>query len=115
MRVIPGGQATRIEYRQTAADINPYIAMAACLAAGLWGIARAVEPPPATVGDATAGGDPLPRSLDEATSVLAKSEAAREILGEDFVDHYVRTREWEVRQYNTAVTDWELRRYFEAV
>ncbi|HEY8431839.1 MAG TPA: glutamine synthetase family protein, partial [Sandaracinaceae bacterium] len=117
LRIIPGGKATRVEYRQTAADLNPYVAIATCLAAGLYGVERAIEPPPPVVGDATAieGAEPFPRSLDEATRVLAASEAARELLGDAFVDHYVRTREWEVRQYRTAVTDWELARYFEAV
>lgn len=117
LRIIPGGKATRVEYRQTAADINPYIAIATCLAAGLHGVDRAIAPPPPVVGDATAieGAESIPRSLDEATKVLAASETAREILGEAFVDHYVRTRDWEVRQYRTAVTDWELARYFEAV
>ena len=60
----------------------------------------------------------MPRTLAEATALLAASKAAREILGEPFVDHYVRTREWEVRQYERAVTDWELRatsRRFEKV
>lgn len=117
VRVIPDGQATRLEYRQTAADINPYIAMAACLGSGLWGIERAIAPPPRTDGDATSVKDiaPLPRTLEEATRALAASEAAREILSADFIDHYVRTREWEARQQQTAVTDWELARYFEAV
>jgi glutamine synthetase len=117
LRVITGGKATRVEYRQTAADINPYIAMATCLAAGLHGIENAIEPPAPLGGDATfaAEVDPLPRTLDEATDALAKSETARTILGEEFVDHYVRTRDWEVRQSRIAVTDWELRRYFEAV
>ncbi|MCC6873644.1 MAG: glutamine synthetase [Sandaracinaceae bacterium] len=116
IRVITGGKGTRVEYRQTAADINPYIAMATNLAAGLYGIDRAIEPPPPTAGDATAAGaDPLPRNLREATDALAASDAAKEILGEQFVDHYVRTRDWEVRQYERAVTDWELMRYFEAV
>jgi glutamine synthetase len=117
LRVIPGGQSTRVEYRQTAADMNPYVAMAASLGAGLWGIEHAVAPPPPTMGDATAivDAERVPRTLEEATRVLAESETAREILGEAFVDHYVRTRDWEVRQYRAAVTDWELRRYFEAV
>src|SRR5690606_17830418 len=68
-RVIPNGQGTRIENRQTAADINPYIAMATCIASGLWGVERAVPPPPPVVGDATSieGAAPLPRSLEEAT------------------------------------------------
>jgi glutamine synthetase len=113
-----GTPAARVEYRQTAADINPYVAMATCLGAGLWGIEHEVEPPPPVRGDAGAGDEarrPLPRTLAEATRLLAESKAAREILGEAFVDHYVRTRQWEVQEYNRAVTDWELRRYFEAV
>ena len=61
------------------------------------------------------GRRPIPRTLAEATRLLAESKVAREILGEAFVDHYVRTRAWEVRQYERAVTDWELKRYFEAV
>jgi glutamine synthetase len=123
LRVIGlGTDAARVEYRQTAADINPYIAMATCLAAGLWGIENQVDPPPPVRGDAGAGeggGDadrkPIPRTLAEATQLLAESKIARAILGEGFVDHYVRTRDWEVRQYERAVTDWELKRYFEAV
>ncbi len=120
LRVIGAGDpsATRVEYRQTAADINPYIAIATCLAAGLHGIDRELSPPPPASGDASAPGEvhkPLPRTLAEATKLLASSAVARELLGAPFVDHYVRTREWEVRQYQLAVTDWELRRYFEAV
>jgi glutamine synthetase len=119
IRAIPGSaKSTRLEYRQTAADINPYIAMATCLAAGLYGIAKQIEPPPEGKGDASAASADhaaLPRTLREATAALAASSAAREILGEPFVDHYVRTREWEVRQYDRVVTEWELRRYFEAI
>jgi glutamine synthetase len=119
VRVIPGGaSSTRVEYRQTAADINPYIAIATCLAAGLWGIEQGKEPPPPASGDASTTDDPkalLPRTLKDATARLAASERARAILGEPFVDHYVRTREWEVRQFERVVTDWELRRYFESI
>ena len=57
----------------------------------------------------------LPRTLQEATARLRDSRIAREILGEELVDHYVRTREWEWRQFQDAVTDWELRRYFEVI
>jgi glutamine synthetase len=116
-----GTKAARVEYRQTAADINPYVAMATCLAAGLYGVENEIEPPAAVRGDAGDGSAPgganrpLPRTLKEATALLAESKAARAILGDGFVDHYVRTREWEVRQYERAVTDWELKRYFEAV
>jgi glutamine synthetase len=119
IRAIAGGpRATRLEYRQTAADINPYIAIATCLAAGLWGIENQVAPPPAASGDASGGGSgfaPLPRTLKDANALLASSSTARAILGEGFVDHYVRTRDWEVRQHERAVSDWELKRYFEAV
>lgn len=119
VRAIAGGaSATRLEYRQTAADINPYIAIATCLAAGLYGIEKKIEPPPGASGDASrpdAKYAPLPRTLREATERLRASKVAREILGEAFVDHYVRTRDWEVRQFDRVVTEWELRRYFEAI
>ncbi len=119
IRAISGSPgATRLEYRQTAADMNPYVAIATCLASGLWGIERrALAPPPAT-GDASRESlqcAPLPRTLRDATAALSQSTMAREILGEPFIDHYVRTRDWEARQYERAVTEWELRRYFEAV
>ena len=57
----------------------------------------------------------LPRSLKEATAWLKESKGAREVLGDAFVDHYVITREWEVRQFERVVTDWELKRYFESI
>lgn len=120
LRVItgPGASATRVELRQTAADINPYIAMAASLGAGLQGIQEAMELPPETKGDATragAEGAPLPTSLREAALRLSESENARTILGEAFVDHYVRRCDWEDREYRKSVSSWELARYFEAV
>jgi glutamine synthetase len=119
IRTIAGGpSSTRLEYRQTAADINPYIAIATCLAAGLWGIENEVAPPAAASGDASshgAGFTALPRTLKDANALLSASSKARAILGDAFVDHYVRTRDWEVRQYERAVTDWEMKRYFEAV
>ena len=118
IRAIPGSsKSTRIEHRQTAADINPYIAMAATLGAGLWGIEHGREPAAPVEGDASARVDlaPLPRTLRQATDALAGSAPARAILGDAFVDHYVRTRDWECRQYDKAVTDWELARYFETV
>jgi glutamine synthetase len=119
IRAIKGGaHATRLEYRQTAADINPYIAIATCLAAGLWGIEQEAVPPNEAAGDASgsdSGFAPLPRTLKEANKLLEASSHARALLGDEFVDHYVRTRDWEVRQYERAVTDWETKRYFEAV
>jgi glutamine synthetase len=107
-------KAARVEHRQGAADINPYLAFAACFGAGMYGIEHGIEPPDETRGDASDEGEPLPATLEAATERLASSERARAIFGSEFVDHYVHTRRWEVREYNKAVTDWELKRYFEA-
>ncbi len=119
VRAIPGGKkSTRIELRLTGADINPYLAMAASLSAGLDGIARELAPPAETVNayshDASEDAA-LPRSLTEATGLFRTSEVTRRWLGDDFVDHYAATRDWEVRQFERAVTDWELARYFESI
>jgi glutamine synthetase len=109
-------KSTRLEYRQPGADANPYVSMAAALAAGLWGIEHEVEPPAPCEGNGyAADAPPLPRTLKEAVELLRRSERAREILGEGFVDHFVRTREWEVRRFERAVTTWELERYLELV
>ncbi len=118
VRVIPGGASTRVEHRTTGADMNPYIAMAACLGSGMYGVENALEAPQATSGDATAAGVAgarIPATLDEAVVALSASQKAREILGEPFVDHYVRTRDFEARQARRVVSEWELRRYFEAI
>jgi glutamine synthetase len=100
--------------RVPGADANPYLAMAASLAAGIDGIERQLELPPPTV-NAYEGGNAaaLPRTLAEAVSRFRASETARRWFGDDFVDHFAATREWEVRQFERAVTDWELARYFE--
>jgi glutamine synthetase len=109
-------KSMRLEYRQLGADMNAYIGMAVSLAAGLWGIQNQVEPPPMCAGNGyEATARPLPRNLKEAVALLDSSARARELLGDDFVDHYVRTRKWEVRQYERAVTNWELERYLELI
>jgi glutamine synthetase len=118
-RVIPGSaKSTRVEVRVSGSDINPYLALAASVGAGLWGVTQelTLEDAP-VVGSAYMASKAmrLPRTLQEATRHLSESRLAREILGEEFVDHYVRTREWEWRQFQDAVTDWELRRYFEVI
>jgi glutamine synthetase len=106
----------RVEYRLAGADVNPYVAIAASLASGLYGIEHELElPEPVTANAYEANAWPLPRSLEEATAALKQSRIAKELLGEEFVDHFVQTREWEVRQYQQAVTDWELERYFEII
>jgi glutamine synthetase len=119
VRVIngPGKSAARLELRQTAADINPYLAIAAALASGLHGIENAMTPPAPCRGDASAAKDApaLPVTLDAATKLLRDSERARAVLPEAFIDHYVRTRDWEVRQHAKSVSQWELERYFESI
>jgi len=117
LRVIPGSpSATRVEYRLAAADMNPYIAMAASVASGLYGIERELPLPAETEGNGyDAKGEPLPATLREATARLSESKEARDLLGSTFVDHYVKTREWECRQFEGAVTRWELERYFEII
>jgi glutamine synthetase len=119
LRVIPGSaKSTRLETRCPGADTNPYLALAACVAAGFYGIEKGLKLTSAPLaGDsAAASGIPrLPRNLMQATENLKRSKLARELFGEEFVDHYVRTREWEWRQFQDAVTDWELKRYFEII
>lgn len=119
MRVIPGSsRATRLELRVGGADINPYLALAACLGCGAYGIRHKLplEQKPITGNgyeDRTAA--PLGRNLAEATASMAASETAREIFGHGFVNHFVKSREWEWRQSQQAVTNWELQRYFEII
>jgi glutamine synthetase len=116
IRVLGSGKAKRIEYRQAGADVNAYIGMAVSLAAGLWGVQHKVDPPPPVKGNAyKSQATPLPRNLKDGVELLRRSQRAREILGSAFVDHFVRTREWEVRQYEAAVTTWELERYLELI
>ena len=117
LRVIGGSaSAQRVEFRLAAADMNPYIAIAAALGAGLHGIEREMPLPAETTGNGyDAKAESLPRSLRQATEWLDQSKEVRELLGDAFVDHYVRTREWECRQFEVAVTKWELERYFEII
>jgi glutamine synthetase len=117
VRSIAGNpKSTRVELRLSGADMNPYLAMAASVAAGLEGIAQQMEPPAPTINAYTAPEAPaLPLSLDQAAVALRSSVMAREWFGDEFVEHYAGTRDWEVRQYQRAVTDWELARYFEAI
>ena len=113
--ILTGSKSTRVEHRLPGADSQPYLALAASLASGLHGIEHALELPPATVNAYDSDAPPLPRSLEEATALFRASTAAREWFGEEFVEHYASTREWEVRQFRKAVTDWELERYFEII
>ncbi|HEY9489271.1 MAG TPA: glutamine synthetase, partial [Chryseosolibacter sp.] len=113
-----GGKSSRLETRVIGSDANPYLAMAAALASGLYGIAnnmKLTQPPTTGNGYRDYSYGTLPSNLYDATQLMKKSEVARSILGSDFVDHFTQTREWEWRQSLKAVTDWELRRYFEII
>ncbi len=119
VRAIPGNSttATRLECRLPGADANPYLVMAACLAAGLHGIEKGLEAPVAVEGNAyeTDGLTELPPNLSDATRLMKSTQTVREYFGDVFVEHYAMTREYEVRRYEKAVTDWELNRYFEVI
>lgn len=119
LRALPGGSnSTRLETRVVGSDSNPYLAMAGCLASGLYGIRNQLKLEiPETVGNGYANtkNGVLPKNLWEATQAMKNSEIAKEILGEEFVDHFAATREWEWRQYSKVVTDWELKRYLEII
>jgi len=109
---------TRLETRIPGSDTNPYLAIAAALASGLYGIKNKLELTiPNTVGngykDATHGR--LHTNLKEAAIAMQGSDIAKELFGDDFVQHFTQTRTWEWRQYSKAVTDWELKRYFEII
>ena len=110
LRIIPGSaHSQRLETRVPGADANPYLALAAAIASGLYGIRHRLDP------DAMGQGTPLPRTLNEAATLMGASPLARELLGDGFVDHFVQTRQWEVQRFQQAVTDWELNRYMELV
>ena len=116
-RVVGHGEGTRVECRIPGADCNPYLALAALLAAGLDGIAERTGPPPAFVGDAYGAADiaEVPRTLRDATELFEGSDFAKAALGEDVVAHYSHFFRTEQAAYDRAVTDWERRRYFERI
>jgi glutamine synthetase len=120
LRVIPGSEKSqRVEYRIAAADANPYLALAVALGSGLIGIEQNMELSDPVAGNAYAvpadAATPLPRTLWEAAGNLRNSGTARDLFGDDFVEHYAASREWEEREFRKHITDWELERYFEII
>jgi glutamine synthetase len=119
LRVLPASATSaRLETRVVGSDSNPYLAMAACLASGLYGIKNKLKLKiPATNGNGYADkkNGVLPKNLGEATQAMKNSEISKELFGKDFVEHFTGTREWECRQFAKVVTDWELKRYFEII
>jgi glutamine synthetase len=119
IRALPASASSaRVETRVVGSDSNPYLAMAGCLASGLYGIKNKLKlKTPATTGNGYADkkNGVLPKNLWEATQAMKESAIAKELFGETFVDHFTGTREWEWRQFSKVVTDWELKRYLEII
>jgi glutamine synthetase len=114
-RVLGAGPALRIECRIPGADANPYLAFAASLAAGLDGIERRLEPPPAFAGDVYAAGElpRVPASLPEAVAEMEASEMLAAAFGSEVVAHYAHFFRTEQAKLDRVVTGWERERYFE--
>ena len=116
-RVCGSGQSLRIENRLPGADANPYLAFAATIAAGLYGIEQRLEPPSLYVGNAyeDASLPQVPRSLREAVAALEQSLTAREVFGDRVYEHYLHTAHRELEAFDQVVTNWELERNFERI
>jgi glutamine synthetase len=118
IRAVPaGGSGTRVEHRTPGADANPYLTLAAMIAAGHWGIENDLDPGSPYQGNAYA--DPTiavpPTSMEEAIELFEQSEVANKAFGEAAVAYYAATRRWEWEQFRAAFTDWEFRRYLPVV
>jgi len=111
-------KSCRLETRVIGSDVNPYLAMAGCLASGLYGVKNKLKlKQPATVGNGYEdfSNGVLPSTLIDATRQMKTSKIAKELFGETFVEHFTQTREWEWKQHLKSVTDWEYKRYFEII
>ena len=118
LRALPASKkSTRIETRVVGSDTNPYLAMSACLASGLYGIKHKLKLQNATIGNGYADKSHgiLPSNLRDATAAMKNSVVSNELFGETFVEHFIASREWEWRQFSGIVTDWEKKRYFEII
>ena len=127
LRVLSGSsKSTRLETRVSGSDTNPYLALAACLASGLYGIKNKLKlTQPNTVGNGYKEFKygKLPTNLKQATAAMRKSDIAQQLFGKEFVDHFTNTRDWECREFakfskgktSKVITSWELKRYFEII
>ena len=114
LRVVGHGDSLRVENRVPGGDVNPYLAVAAVIAAGLHGIEHELPLEPELTGNAyTSGRDTVPRTLRDAAGLLATSERARDAFGADVIDHYRNAAAVELAAFDAAVTDWERVRSFE--
>lgn len=117
LRAVGSGPGRRIESRIPGADVNPYIALAAAIAGGLWGIDNELELPPAFVGNAYEATDVprVPATLVEAIHTLASSKVAADAFGPEVHEHLLNTARQEWAKANRVVTDWDLARNFERI
>ncbi|MGW0119313.1 glutamine synthetase family protein [Streptomyces sp. NPDC003327] len=114
LRVVGHGRSTRFENRLPGGDVNPYLAVAAMVAAGLHGIEQRLEPPAPCTGNAYTGDYAhVPTTLREAAELWETSEIAKAAFGPEVVAHYRNMARVELAAFDAAVTDWELRRSFE--
>jgi glutamine synthetase len=114
LRVVGHGQSQRLENRLPGADVNPYLALAAMIAAGLHGVNNELELEPAFEGSAYDSDKPrVPHNLYDARDLFAASDVAREAFGQEVVDHYLNRAKIELDAFEAAVTDWERFRGFE--
>jgi glutamine synthetase len=114
LRVVGHGRSTRFENRLPGGDVNPYLAVAGMVAAGLYGIEQGLELPPPCTGNAyTAAYEHVPTTLREAAELWENSEIAKAAFGAEVVAHYRNMARVELDAYDATVTDWELRRSFE--
>ena len=111
-----GGKSVRVECRVGGADLNPYLAFAALLAAGLDGIEKKMELEPVFSGDAydtKRKAREIPKTLREALDLMDKSTLLRKAMGDEVIEHYLHTGRWEQFEYDRRITDWEIKRGFE--
>ncbi len=114
LRVVGQGHSMRMECRAPGGDVNQYLAVAALIAGGLYGIDNALELPEPCAGNAyTSGAERLPTTLADAAELFEKSAVAREAFGDGVVEHYLNNARVELAAFNSAVTDWERVRGFE--
>ncbi|KTS56023.1 glutamine synthetase [Microbacterium testaceum] len=114
LRVVGHGSSLRVENRVPGGDVNPYLAVSAIIAGGLYGVENELPLPAPLTGNAyTSGVDTLPTTLREAARLFSESTIARAAFGDEVVEHYLNQARIEVEAFDAAVTDWERVRGFE--
>ena len=114
LRVVGHGPSKRVENRMPGADVNPYLALSAMIAAGLHGIDDELELEPPVEGNAYNSGKPrVPATLRDARDLFARSALARDAFGDEVVEHYLNNARVELEAFDRAITDWERLRGFE--